>query len=302
MHVYKTDNSRWTVLSCLILSHFLKCLSLLQRARHLQRNTALYSACRVSWNVTLPLSLFFLQPLHQNFLSPVLRAHCECWPVVLSVSRSNYSTDLQRRYAKGSGLFHRFDRSSRFFCISFRVENGARIASADIVTNRAKTQTRPFASTLRLPSTIRHDMLTNYIMQRMFSVRPVVFVCAYRTEKGVPVSGVRQSVVLKSEPEEARGGQARVPTRGVPVCHMRTGVLFAKLADDAHLHVPQDEAHDAVAAAAAPRAPAAHHALRHQVLVSDTKRWVWLDRGRRMRCLKTKREFYFCPLGILRPQ
>lgn len=84
--------------------------------------------------------------------------------------------------------------------------------------------------------------------------------------------GLRQGVVLESEPEEARGGQARVQTRGVPVRHMRARVLFAELADDAHLHVPQDAAHDAVAAAATPRAPAADHALRRQVLVFDIQR------------------------------
>lgn len=93
-----------------------------------------------------------------------------------------------------------------------------------------------------------------------------------RTEKGVPVLGLRQSAVLEGEPEEARGRQARVQTGGVPVRHMRTGVLFAKLADDAHLHVPQDAAHDAVAAAASSRAPAAHHTLRRQVLVFDIQR------------------------------
>lgn len=78
--------------------------------------------------------------------------------------------------------------------------------------------------------------------------------------------------MLEGEPEKARGRQARVPAGGVPVRYMRTSVLFAELADDAHLHLPQDAAHDAAAAAAASRAPAAHHALRRQVLVSDTRR------------------------------
>lgn len=95
-----------------------------------------------------------------------------------------------------------------------------------------------------------------------------------RTEKSVPVLGLRQSAVLKSQPEKARGRQARVQTRGVPVCHMRTGVLFAELADDAHLHVPQDAAHHAVAASAAPRAPAALHSFRRQILVFDIQRYV----------------------------
>lgn len=84
--------------------------------------------------------------------------------------------------------------------------------------------------------------------------------------------GLRQSVVLESEPEEARGRQARVQTRGVPVRHMRARLLFAKLADDAHLHVPQDAAHDAAAATAASRATATIHALRRQILVFDIQR------------------------------
>jgi hypothetical protein len=93
-----------------------------------------------------------------------------------------------------------------------------------------------------------------------------------RTEKGVPVLGLRQGAVLEGEPEEARGRQARVQARGVPVRHMRARVLLAELADDAHLHVPQDAAHDAATATTASRAPAAVHALRRQILVFDIQR------------------------------
>lgn len=98
------------------------------------------------------------------------------------------------------------------------------------------------------------------------------FLLTCRTEKGVPVLGLRQSVMFESEPEEARGRQARVQARGVPVRYLRTGVLFSKLADDAHLYVPQDAAHDAVAAATAPRTPTTYHPLRRQVLVFDIQR------------------------------
>lgn len=96
--------------------------------------------------------------------------------------------------------------------------------------------------------------------------------CFRRTEKGVSVFGLRQSPVLKGEPQEARGRQARVPAGGIPVRHLRTGVLFTELSNDAHLHVPQDSAHDAVAASTASRAPASHHSFRRQVLVSDIRR------------------------------
>lgn len=64
------------------------------------------------------------------------------------------------------------------------------------------------------------------------------FPCVRRNEKSVPVPCLWQSVVLESESEEARGRQARVQTGRVPVRHMRTGVLFAQLTDDAYLHIP----------------------------------------------------------------
>jgi len=86
------------------------------------------------------------------------------------------------------------------------------------------------------------------------------------------MSCLKQSVVLESESEEARGRQARVQTGGVPVRHMRTGVLFAQLTDDAYLHIPQDAAHDAVAATTASCASATLHPLRRQVLVFDIQR------------------------------
>lgn len=53
---------------------------------------------------------------------------------------------------------------------------------------------------------------------------------------------MRESIVLKGVFETAHRGQARGEARGVPLHHLRAGVLLAQLAHDAHIHLPQVQA------------------------------------------------------------
>lgn len=53
---------------------------------------------------------------------------------------------------------------------------------------------------------------------------------------------MREGTVLESVSEAARRRQARREAGGVPVHDMRKGILFEELPDDAHIHLPQNEA------------------------------------------------------------
>lgn len=57
-------------------------------------------------------------------------------------------------------------------------------------------------------------------------------------EETVRLSAVWQGVVLEGIPEATHRRQARRTPGGIPLHHLRAGLLFAQLTDDAHLHVP----------------------------------------------------------------
>lgn len=72
-----------------------------------------------------------------------------------------------------------------------------------------------------------------------FLVVLVSLCCRLFAQETVLVPAVRQSAVLESVAEASHRRQARRTPGGVPLHHLRAGLLFAQLTHDAHLHVSQ---------------------------------------------------------------
>lgn len=86
-----------------------------------------------------------------------------------------------------------------------------------------------------------NSSISYYRMRSVFACVCVVLLSCSRlfTEETVCVPAVWQGVVLQGLPEATYRRQARRAPGGVSVHHLRARLLFAQLADDAHLYVPQ---------------------------------------------------------------